>query len=251
MLEDLGVEILAAIVLFVAGIFLAKPITRRVEQWRRSIQLRKHEPFHVKIFFIHCSFCSNQLKRVLLRQNQLQRIFEIEIAEWESWNGRYSSEKALSGLQTGSRLEFCNRFYEEMQKYNDEKQISGNRLINVAITDLPFPKNYYTWNTRDKKGIVVGIQSLRHLFNNEPQSVNMIILRIVQRMLIYSLNLNGLIAHEITRGCLFDLTRQLTDIQYSTRNTYICDECRKIILEKRGLPLLEEIEAWLVGDRKK
>jgi len=247
MLEDLGVEIIAGIVLFVAGVFLAKPITRVVEQWRRTIQFRKHEPIRVRIFCIHSPFCSDQLKRVLLRQNQLQRIFEIDIAEWKSWNSRKSSEKALSKLQTDSRLEFCNRFQEVMQKYNNEKQITGNRLINIAITDLPFPKNYYTWNTRDKKGIVVGIQSLRHLFNDKPQIVNMIVLRIVQRMLIYSLNINGLIAHEITRGCLFDLTRQLTDIQYSTEKTYICDECRKIILEKRGLPLLEEIEAWVAG----
>jgi len=245
MLEDLGVEIIAGIVMFVAGVFFAKPITRRVEQWRRSIQLRKHESFQVKIFFIHCSFCSNQLKRLLLGQNKLQRLFEIEIVEWEAWSERYSSEKSLSGLQTESRLEFCNRFHEEMQKYNDEKQISGNRLINVAITDLPFPKNYYTWNTRDRKGIVVGIQSLRYLFNDDPQVVNMIILRIVQRMLIYSLNIDGLIAHEITRGCLFDVTRKLTDIQYSIEKTFICNQCQKIILENRGLPFMEEIEAWI------
>ena len=247
MLKQLAIEILAGVALFIAGVFLAKPITRVVEQWRRAIQLKKHETIRVKIFFVHCPFCSDQLKRVFLRQNQLQRLFEIDIAEWESWSGRSSAENALSGLQTGSRLEFCNRFQEEMQKYDDEKQVTGNRLINVAITELPFPKNYYTWNTRDRKGIVVGIQSLRHLFGDEPQIVNRIILRIVQRMLIYSLNINGLIAHEITRGCLFDLTRQLTDIQYSTEYTYICDQCRKIILEKRGLPLLEEIEAWVAG----
>lgn len=247
LLEQLAIEIVAGVALFIAGVFLAKPITRKVEQWMRAIQLRKHEPFQVKIFFIHCDFCSNQLKRVLLRQNQLQRIFEIEIAEWKSWNGRYSSEKTLSGLQTGSRLEFCNRFQEEMQKYNNEKQVTENRLINIAITELPFPKNYYTWNTRDRKGIVIGLQSLRHLFSDEPQIVNMIILRIIQRMLIYSLNINGLIAHEITRGCLFDFTRQLTDIQYSAEKTYICNQCRKIILEKRGFPLIEEIEAWIAG----
>lgn len=246
-LEQFTIEILTGTALFIAGVFLAKPITKRVEQWKRAVILRKHKSFQVKIFFILCPFSSEQLKRVLLRQNQIQRIFEIEIVEWESWAGRYSSENALSGFHTDSRLEFSNRFNEEMQKYNDEKKVTGNRLINIAITCLPFPKNYYTWNTRNRRGIVVGIQSLHHLFKDEPQTVNMIILRIVQRMLIYSLNIDGLIAHEITRGCLFDLTRKLTDIQYSTEKTYICDQCRKVVLEKRGLTMLEEIEAWIAG----
>ncbi len=247
--DEIIIGVLTGIILFIGSIFLAKPITRRVEEWRRTIQFRKHKVIKVKVFFIHCLFCSDKLKRIILMQNQLQRLFEIDIAEWESWSMRNSTEIALSNLQTVSRLEFCNKFQEEMQKYNDEKHVTENHLINIAVTELPFPKNYYTWNTHDRKGVVIGIRSLQYLFGDEPEMVNRIILRIIQRMLVHSLNIKGLATHKINRGCLFDFTHNLTEIQYSAEHTYLCDECKKIIERERGLPFLKEIDAWVTNDR--
>jgi hypothetical protein len=120
----------------------------------------------------------------------------------------------LKSLQTKSRLEFCQKFQEHMIRYDQEFDRSNFNGINIAVTELAFPRNYYTWNTENRTGVVVGINSLEYLFN-EPLIMNKIIVRVIQRMLVYSLNIEGLKVHEDTRGCLFDLTRELREIQFS------------------------------------
>ncbi len=249
MIEKLAVEIfiglIIAIIMFVVGLLFAEPIKKKVGDWRKRRRVIGHKAVRVRIFFIHCSFCSDQLKGILLRQNQLQTQFEIDIANWESWKGRGGSESALESLRTESRLEFCTKFQEEMSKYNQEIGGRNQPTTNIAITELPFPKNYYAWNTADRRGIVIGIDSLRFLFRDEPQVVSKIILRIVQRMLVYTLNITDLKAHEITVGCLFDLTRQLADIQHSANHPFICKRCEKAIVKDKGWPFLEDITAWV------
>ncbi len=81
--------------------------------------------------------------------------------------------------------------------------------------------------------------------------VNNIILRIVQRMLLYSLGIKGLTAHEITRGCLFDLTPSLTDLQFSVDNTFLCEECKPVIAEARGPDFLKVTARWIRGRQQK
>jgi len=132
-----------------------------------------------------------------------------------------------------------------MEKYNRYFDQMNHRRVNLAITELPFPKNFYTWNTRVRKGVVIGIKSLYSIFHEAPQMVNKIILRIVQRMLIYSLDIKGLKTHEDTRGCLFDNTTYLPDIQYSVDNNYICKECEDIIIKDKGIKFLDDVNEWI------
>jgi hypothetical protein len=231
---------------FLAGIFLADPVKSKINEWRRIIVLRRKKPIPVRVFFILCAFCSDTLRQLLLQQNRLQTIFEFELVGWEIWAGRVDSENRLKSLKTESRLEFCEKFQEEMNKYIQQTTQQNYTGINIAITGLSFPKNFYTWSTKDRKGVVIGIESLRRLFQDDPQVVNKIILRILQRMLVYSLNVKDLKAHDATRGCLFDFTRLLTDIWYSVDNTFICKECQQIILrDTNNLHTLDDIQEWI------
>ena len=152
----------------------------------------------------------------------------------------------LKSLQTKSRLEFCQKFQEHMIRYDKEFDRSNFNGINIAVTELAFPWNYYTWNTENRTGVVVGINSLEYLFN-EPLIMNKIIVRVIQRMLVYSLNIEGLKVHEDTRGCLFDLTRELREIQFSVDKVKICRECANKILQDKGQTFLNDIAEW-VGD---
>lgn len=135
----------------------------------------------------------------------------------------------------------------EMQGYNQANGVNGGSAINIAITGLSFPKNFYCWNTRDRRGIVIGVNSLLTLFGKDPKLDQKIIRRIVQRMLLYSLNITGLKAHDATLSCLFDLTASLTDLQFSVDKTFVCDECKQAIAHEKGVAFLDAVTAWVEG----
>jgi hypothetical protein len=183
-----------------------------------------------------------------IRQNQLQPFFDIGIANsWKYWSGRSKSEHILHSFQTNSRLAFCEKFQEEMARYNREYDALPLDGINVAITELKFPKNYYTWSTQDRKGVVIGISSLKFLFQDHPGIVQKIILRVTQRMLLYSFQLKGLVAHEDTRGCIFDLTRELTDISLSVDTARLCNSCADTMRRERGEQFATSVQNWLAN----
>ena len=202
----------------------------------------------VRVFFILCAFCSDVLKQLLIKQNQKQKIFDIGIANsWKYWEGRDDAELELKSLRTNSRLEFCEKFQEHMTQYAQVYDRASFDGVNIAVTELPFPSNYYTWSTKNRKGVVVGINSLEKLFRNDSLTVNKIIIRIIQRMLVYSLSIKDLKVHEDTRGCLFDLTRELIDIQHSVDDIRICEECGNKISRGNGSQVLEDINGWIRG----
>jgi hypothetical protein len=265
-MEELIIKIITpvigSILIFFGGILFADPIKSKLNEWRRTVMIRKTGKIPVRVFLILCPFCSDEIRHLLLRQNRLQSMFELEIAHWEMGRGKTASEDALEALSDSmarritssstrediykALLEFCETFQDEMNKYIRQTSQAKYDGINIAITELSFPANYYTWNTKDRKGIVIGIDSLRRLFHEDSKVVNKIILRVLQRMLAYSLKIKDWKVHEATRGCLFDFTRLLTDIQYSVDNTYICKECEQIILrDKDNLRILDDVREWI------
>lgn len=204
------------------------------------------ERIAVRVFCIHTQFCSNELKKLFLRQNRRQLFFDIGIASsWQFWPQRTRSEAILGALQTTSRLEFCEKFQEEMNRYNKEYDPFLPDGINLAVTELSFPRNYFTWNTRDRKGIVIGIRSLQSLFHSDPMMVRSIVLRVTQRMLLYSLFIPGLQFHEDTRGCLFDLARALSDIQFSVDDPRLCKPCQAALIAHKGQEFGDSVNDWL------
>jgi hypothetical protein len=255
MLRELGgqllVALIAALLSFMAGVFFADPIRRGIERWRRLTKLRKRKTTVVRVFPVLYPLPLEQLTHLLLLQNRLQTLFQLEMANWRAWPGSQAGEARLRALQTDSRLEFTERFQAEMQDYNQAFGANKEDPVNIAITGLPFPKNFYCWNTRDRHGIVIGISSLQVLFGEEPLVVDKIILRVVQRMLLYSLAINELKAHPATRGCLFDLTPLLTDLQFSVNKTFLCSECERAIGEDKGVDFLESVRFWVEGHKPK
>ena len=249
----LAIAVIAGVLAFLGGILLAEPIKNKLSEWRRIIKIKTstRKKIPVSVFFIHSPFCSDQLSQLLLQQNRLQTMFEFELTGYQTWPGRTTSDNTLKSFRTKSRLEFCEKFQAEINKYFQQTDRQNCDHISIAITELPFPKNFYTWNTRDRKVIVIGIDSLRYLFQGDTLVVNKIILRVIQRMLVYSLNIEGLKTHEATRGCLFDLTPLLTDIQYSVDNIYICKECKQALLKDRdNLRILDGVNEWISNTSK-
>ena len=233
----------------------------------------------VRVFFILCSFSTDEIKKLLIEQNQKQNIFDIgiRIADWTSWEGRSSAEMSLESMQKTLQLEaqktlqmkgeqrknkklevllkFCDEFQTNMTQF-DIEHLDFSKTpfdgVNIAVTELPFPFNYYTWNTKNRKGVVVGVRSLEALFQSEPQRVNKIIIRVIQRMLIYSLGIKDLKVHKDTKGCLFDFTQELRDIEFSVKENPmpICGQCQKIIEKDKGGQFFNSIVEWIKSSFK-
>lgn len=245
---DLFINLSATLVAFIAGVLFAEPIKRWVERRRQLGILRKRKVTAVRIFPILFSpWPLDQLKHLLVQQNGLQKLFRLEVINWQTWSGHEAAEARLHALRTDSRLEFAEAFQAEMECYSRPVDANAENFVNLAITDLPFPKNFYCWNTRNRQGIVIGIGSLRTLFREDPVMVNKIVLRVVQRMSLFALGINELKAHEATRGCLFDLTPLLTDLQFSVDKTFLCTECERVIAEDRGTDFKNAVAFWVEG----
>ena len=92
----------------------------------------------VRVFFILCTFCSEDLKNLLINQSRKQDIFEIGIANsWKYWKGYSNAETSLKSLQTESRLEFCESFQEHMIQFAQEYERASFDGVNIAVTELP------------------------------------------------------------------------------------------------------------------
>jgi hypothetical protein len=100
--------------------------------------------------------------------------------------------------------------------------------------------------------VVVGVRSLKALFQSEPQRVNKIIIRVIQRMLIYSIGIKDLKVHKDTKGCLFDFTQELRDIEFSVKENPmpICGQCQKIIEKDKGEQFFNSIVEWIKSSFK-
>jgi TIR domain len=229
----------------------------------------------VRVFFILCEFSTDEIKKLLIKQNQKQNIFDIGIrnTDWNSWAGRSNAEMNLKSFQKRLELEaqkvlklgdkeqreserrkvllkFCDEFQTYMTKFDIEHSDFGRppfNGVNIAVTEMPFPFNYYTWNTKDRNGVVVGIRSLKRLFQEEPQTVNKIIIRVIQRMLVFSLGIKDLKVHKDTKGCLFDFTQELKDIEFSIDENPMpfCGQCRNTIEKDKDSQFLDTITEWI------
>jgi hypothetical protein len=143
----------------------------------------------VRVFFILCTFPTDEIKKLLIRQNQKQNLFDIgiRIADWNSWVGRSNAEMNLKSFQKSLELEakqvlkledeeqreseirkvllkFCDEFQRHMTKFDEEHSDFGRSIfngVNIAITELPFPFNYYTWNTKNRKGVLSNDDQVR------------------------------------------------------------------------------------------
>ncbi len=197
-----------------------------------------------RMFFILCNSCSTELKFEIIRQNQFQDLFEFEFADWDMWYGHQVAEERLRALNTQSKLVFVNAFEAEMQTYNLEKG-HGDGMTNIAITNRPFPQNYYTWNTKGKTGIVIGVNSLSKIFEDRNRVYIHSLIRVLQRAVLFSLSIPNLKSHPQTLGCLFDFTEKLENVQYSASSSFLCNDCKTTIVNQYGNDFFDSLINWL------
>lgn len=200
--------------------------------------------YYVRVYFFACDFEVSELKKAIVRQNTRQHIFEFEIINWPLWSGSPDLEKDIRERHFDSKLALVDSIIENIRQF-PQKQKEAN-TIDLVITSFHLPGNFYSWNNRDRTGIVISHGKIEQIFNADPQSIQAMIIRVMQRMLIYAMHIPGLEAHEATRGCVFDFTVDIRDLKNSIEINYLCRHCEKIIsADEKGRSVLKQLNKWI------
>ena len=91
-METIIAGIITAFILFICGSFFKKPIVELINNSMLKISIILKKEIKVRVFFICCPFCKDELKILLLNQNNIQSIFQFEIPDWSAWHAHSTVE---------------------------------------------------------------------------------------------------------------------------------------------------------------
>jgi hypothetical protein len=219
-------------------------LAREVEGESDTYLAADFKTYKVNIYFFACDFDVTSLKNKIIRQNKRQNIFEFQLVNWPLWSGRVALEEDIRAQQFRKRLSFVDSVIEKVRQFPQQHQ--GANTIDLVITSLRMPRRFYAWNNKERDGIVISVGKLRSIFGTDEETINAMVVRVMQRMLIYGLHLPGLQAHEATRGCVFDLTVDIRELKHSIEINYLCKACETIIASSpEGIGVLKQINDWV------
>ncbi len=233
----------------VATIKLYKALINLVKELEREsnpdfAQVADFKSYQVNVYFFACDFDVAPLKNKIIRQNKRQDIFEFQFVNWSLWSGRLALEEEVKAQQFTKRLSFVDSVIEKVRQFPHNTDVKNT--IDLVITSLPMPKNFYAWNNMERDGIVISAGKIGAVFGTDEAMTNSMVVRVMQRMLIFALRIPGLQAHEATRGCVFDLTVDIRELKHSIEINYLCKSCEQIIAASRqGKGVLKQINNWV------
>lgn len=129
--------------------------------------------------------------------------------------------------------------------------------ICIAVMNYKFSNNFYMHRISENK-VCISISGLEEILSRKDISLESFILKnIYEIFALYTIFNSDLSAnvyeftHEDTRGCLFDLNGDKSDIIYNTEKPMICDECLSKI-NKKTIPdnFVEDITKELNNIKK-
>lgn len=210
-----------------------------------AVQNTETEQYRRKVFvhFFDTRFHTPGLKMLIKYQNHIQQLFNFEISGWEDFHLKEQKEKEAKNLKANSKLAAVNRLVgmvRELPKVDRDID-----TLDIVLTSQLLIQRYYAWNSEDRKGILISIGRLQEVFTDF-NLIHIMVIRVIQRMLIFSLNIPNLQAHLETRHCVFDMTIDIRDLKKSVQVNYLCKNCETIIAEaEQGKSYLRKINRWI------
>ncbi|MCA1614153.1 MAG: hypothetical protein LC800_08400, partial [Acidobacteria bacterium] len=114
-----------------------------------------------------------------------------------------------------------------------------NFNITVGLINAPLEFNYYT-RRLDNNICVLSLNETADILKLSNLNIESFILRIIYQLCCYHVEAGYnlptsfySVAHDETRGCLFDMNMNKADIIYSTERPRICDSCRTRIIRSQ------------------
>jgi len=234
----------------------------------------------IRIFFlIGDKQQRNTLTTTILRQNQTQSMFQFEIGylgkkidkHFESGlkDVRLQCESISDDSLAGVVGQYDNIIFDaELREPPDDDTADDedDDLVRIVVTDRKMPRKYYLWGHFDNnkatekkrdpnchydpnKFWVANLAALEPYYEDRQITKEQCLLRIIQRASVLSI-VPGL-KHQNTYGCLFDNSYLLADARHFISNCFICNRCKKDILNASQIPagrrsaFLDGIQNWL------
>jgi hypothetical protein len=230
--------------------------------------------YKIRLFFIlGDKSLQDRWTSFLLRQNQIQQIFQFELGYLGGYeNNTFVSSfretrEHLNSIATVSLRQFIKEHEEvlsrfELPTYNKENKYKINEkdIIRIVVTEKQLPKKYYLWGHfkgkeawedpyKPDKFWVMSLAALNEPRADADLTAEQSLVRIIQRASVLSIIPD--LHHNETHGCLFDITILLQHARYFISNAYICERCRSEILKANEIPegrrteFLNAVQKWL------
>jgi len=98
----------------------------------------------------------------------------------------------------------------------------------IGFIDYPIENNYFGRNLLDEKVFVVSFYQVAEILQSQNIDIFNFMLSTIYRYLTRNI-VGKRIAHDETRGCVFDMCGNKNDIIYSCQKLMLCNECENII----------------------
>lgn len=255
MLDSVFKEVFAVIVGVLVGFFVRDPLKGALARWQQSRE-RSRKRIDVDVMGLEVDELLPNLSGVVTGENHRQSTFEFAYVEaqlaptkkeariLEDAPGKKEFVETVAAIAArAGKDEFS----------TDEGAPSGDRDLPraVVVTAYPLPGNFYAWNTRNRRLLVISTASVEEIIEEEDGiELADFVVRILQRMVIFSTvpTLDPLRTHtEQTRGCLFDFTIFLAGVVDLIRQPGICPRCHRAIAEAQGDRFALAVDAWVRG----
>jgi hypothetical protein len=112
----------------------------------------------------------------------------------------------------------------------------------LAVVNLPLKQNYFARRIHDNRVVITTYEAVDILEASDISLENYIVRMLYKYSIVFKRYSRipplgeGILSHDETRACLFDMTLVKTDIVYSTERLALCEECR-LNLKKSGVPV--------------
>jgi hypothetical protein len=127
------------------------------------------------------------------------------------------------------------------------------RPKDLVVTNIPLPGNFYAWNSRDRRFLLVSTAPVSDLFPSAGgANLGDFVERIAQRLTVFALvpELDPSELHlELAGGCLFDFNVLLRSVVDVVERPGLCPECGRVIAKSRGGAFYEGVTRWIRADR--
>jgi hypothetical protein len=163
---------------------------------------------------------------------------KVDLRKIERWKSNVFSVQVYESIQSLPNAKGENWSYTDIQlaqilNHNPEFDIT------VGLINAPLHLNYYIRRLGDNK-CVLSLHETGDILRLANLSIENFILRNIYEFCCFYHELGQKVpdsvytlAHDETRGCLFDMNANKFDIVYSTERPRICEACRARIMAKQ------------------
>ena len=169
--------------------------------------------------------------------------FKFNRNKIEKWNSKLFDVVELSEFNINSKRSDTSNWEYSDDVLNKELPKRQNEDIFIGITYVPIKNNYLARRLNDNRVIVSLFGIYEDLKCNNIPAENLLLRVIYASALVYYIEKNIPSAHgerlellhDDTRGCIYDMTGNKSDVIYSLNKPKLCSSCIEI-LKSRKVP---------------